>query len=1040
MRLLPTAATGVCSSRLALLAVLALLPVGLAAQTAPAAGGSGKSDDVIQLNPFEVKTDKDTSYGALNSTSVTKFNVELSKVPITADVFTQDFMNDVDATDINSMLLQYGAGMGQSFMDAAGNANNTQPGDRATDGDRFASPRLGSRGLPASYIRRDGFDVAATSTNGTSNFDVERVEVLKGPQGLLYGAGGPGGTIVVTSKQARFSSSTRTPRTSGQAQFRIDQYGGKRSLFDANVGTKNVAVRMVVLRQDDRQRRLFIGGLTQGYYGQVAVKLPFNSILRLEDEYTYSKRTTPNNISVNTGALDPRNGESLAYLLATNQTGATNPDPTGKPFTAGAIDNGHLDWFDYASFGGWRGEDRHSNHIVQATIESVWSSWFSTRIGYNWNKDMEVLNDSTISQLTAPGVSGNPTGDWAVSSNMFTTHRPQLHRSLQASGLLSNHLFSGHVTSQSAFGYDHEWIGSSPDDFGYFLSDANGAVTYDPTIRTNLGRTPMPVQWWSVGNGPLMHPFVPIETPTYLAQDGKHYSLIEKNPINPAWITPTNPWGNAAGQFPGTGISGINNGPWGFIQQRIDAFYATNYTQWYRDWIDTLVGFRHSHTANPVASGGNLTGSSYSNNSYNLGLDGRITNNLRWYAALSSTYDNPFGFSDPMGVPPPTSSAVGREAGLKFNFLDNRISGSVSYYRTNAKDENVAYGFGIVNNINPNGLNGIYKGQVGRNGFIPLDYTADGEELMVTAAPTSHWRIRLSAAISNGRVGTNKVYPIVYNDQFYVNGKAGGKGAVTYNDGSPFLVPTDPTKIKAVAGLRGQTNPSTLLGSTPTVQLTTDMMSTPGSPYYAWSSSTQDPANAAHWLPNAITAAGNIDPNSPVGKALQYFNKPGVGTALTGALDLPFADMQYTWPDPANTHGAFTVAKAGEKTVGYPAYAVSLTNAYEFSQGWLRGVGIVVSLNDSWQYRSYYYNTPDGSRVLFSQPSLGWIVNVNPYYQRKIFGRFMWRTQLNIANLFNHYLVVQTPNNGLGFTRPSSIGVAWYGQPRAISWTNTISF
>lgn len=1034
MRLLPKIAAP--TGGLALL--LACVPApGVAQTNADTAKNQG---DVVQLNPFEVRTDQDTSYGALNSTSVTRFNVELAKVPITADVFTQDFMRDVDATDINSMLMQFGAGMGTSFMDAAGNADNTQPGDRSTDGDRFAPPRLGNRGLPASYIRRDGFPVASTTTNGTSNFDIERVEVLEGPQGLLYGAGGPGGTIVATTKQARFGSSSRVAVTHGEAQLRIDQYGSKRGLLDANVGTKYVALRLVALRQDTRQRRLFIGDITTGYYGQLAIKLPLHSVLRLEDEYTYAKHTNPSNISVNFGsnAADPRNGDSLAYLLATNQAGANDPS-TGQPFSHfGAIDNGLLDWYNYASFGGWRAEDRHTNHIVQGILDTVWAPWLSTSVGYNWDKDMEVMNDSGITQLEAPGVGGNPFNDWAVGSGMNTTHHPQLHKSLHATALVTKNFFADKVKTQTALGYDHEWVGSSPDDFGYFLSDSSGAITYNSTIKTNLGRMPMPTQWWPVATGAQKHPLVPIETPVYKGQDGNYYALIERNPINSAWITPANPWGNAAGQFPGTGISGINNGPWAFIQQRVDAFYASNYTQWYRDWIDTLVGFRHTHTANPVASGGNLTGSSYSDNSYNLGLDGRITDTLRWYAGLSSTYDNPFGFSDPMGVPPPTSSAVGREIGLKFNPLNSRISGSLAYYSTNAKDENVAYGFGIVNNINPNGLNGIYKGQVGRNGFIPLDYTAEGEQLTVTAAPTPHWRIRLSAAVSDGKVGTDKVYDIVYNDQFFTNGKAGGKGPVTYNDGSAFLVPTDPTKIKALGNLRGQTNPATFLAGTPTEQLTTDMMSTPGNPYYAWGSTTQVAGGA--WATNNVNPAGQIGNSSPVYKALQYFNKPGVGTALTGALDLPISDMQYTWPDPANTHGKFVVAHAGEKTVGYPQYAISLTNAYEFSHGWLKGFGVVVSVNDAWRYRSYYYNMPDGSRALYSQPSLGWQVNLNPYYQRRIFGKYMWRTQLNIANLFNHYLVVETPNNGFGYTRAQSIGVAWYGQPRSISWTNSIAF
>src|SRR5262249_951860 len=153
-----------------------------------------------------------------NSNSVTRFNTELDKVPISADIFTEDFMRDVDTTSINGLLSTYGAGMGMVY---AAPTDLTQPGDRVLFGDRFSSPHLGIRGLSGGYIRRDGFTGNPTNTTNTSSFDIERVEVLRGPQGLLYGAGGAGGTIVSTSKLAQFG------RTAASLAERIDQYGSK---------------------------------------------------------------------------------------------------------------------------------------------------------------------------------------------------------------------------------------------------------------------------------------------------------------------------------------------------------------------------------------------------------------------------------------------------------------------------------------------------------------------------------------------------------------------------------------------------------------------------------------------------------------------------------------------------------------------------------------------------------------------------------------------------------------------------------------------
>src|SRR5215510_3521200 len=85
--------------------VLLLTPFAVCAQVAPPTPAA--TTEKIELSPFEVRTDRDTSYGALNSNSVTRFNTELDKVPISADIFTEQFMTDVGATSINELLSTY---------------------------------------------------------------------------------------------------------------------------------------------------------------------------------------------------------------------------------------------------------------------------------------------------------------------------------------------------------------------------------------------------------------------------------------------------------------------------------------------------------------------------------------------------------------------------------------------------------------------------------------------------------------------------------------------------------------------------------------------------------------------------------------------------------------------------------------------------------------------------------------------------------------------------------------------------------------------
>src|SRR3954464_11325044 len=57
-------------------------PLGAQTRT-PAPPASNARDETVTLNPFEVKADSDTSYGALNANSITAFNLPIDRLPVT---------------------------------------------------------------------------------------------------------------------------------------------------------------------------------------------------------------------------------------------------------------------------------------------------------------------------------------------------------------------------------------------------------------------------------------------------------------------------------------------------------------------------------------------------------------------------------------------------------------------------------------------------------------------------------------------------------------------------------------------------------------------------------------------------------------------------------------------------------------------------------------------------------------------------------------------------------------------------------------------
>ncbi len=143
------------------------LPTCLLAQAAPPAPASPPppSDKAVMLDPFEVKTSDDTGFGA-TTTSLTRFNVDLDKLPATADIMDKKFIDDVGVLTLEDLFKNYGAGGGMVLGTPETDSNSNQPGDY------YGSGQFSIRGLSAGVPRRNGFNAPATTYNTTTMFDV----------------------------------------------------------------------------------------------------------------------------------------------------------------------------------------------------------------------------------------------------------------------------------------------------------------------------------------------------------------------------------------------------------------------------------------------------------------------------------------------------------------------------------------------------------------------------------------------------------------------------------------------------------------------------------------------------------------------------------------------------------------------------------------------------------------------------------------------------------------------------------------------------
>ena len=545
--------------------------------------------EVVTLNPFEVQADSGNSYSTLNSNSITRFNTELNKMPLSADIFDQSFMSDVAATSVETMLQTYSAGAGYSGNDPGATA-------AASPGDHSSHANLQLRGFTASYIERDAlmpvgsfFNPGSTGSSFTSNFDIERAEVINGPQAMLYSGGGGGGVINVTSKQARLGQPD-----SGSLLYRVDQYGTKFKQADYGVGGNNFAVRFALIDATLDTRRINLSSSLEGYYLQVAGKVG-NTTVRVSGEQTTYNHLLSSSATLTAASTsaDSRNGASLAYLLATNQAGANTVNATGSPNGSGPIDGGLLNWGNVNSYGGYQEDDLTVNTFVLATADSTWTSWLSTQVSAGYDDFNYDLSNPGLSYY-APNSSSNPlTGSWAIGMTPGDLEEPGRAKAVRFVALATNDFFHGNAHSQTIVGGDFLRQDAAQLSYSYMQADANFNYVVNPaTIATIQGRTLLPKLFYPIANGPVTYPFFGPRSAT-VTIGGVNYRRGLENTVNPSLITPANPMGTV-------GTTGTYEIAKAFNQ----GWFGVNNTEWFGGKMDTLIGIRQANFFTQDADGG----------------------------------------------------------------------------------------------------------------------------------------------------------------------------------------------------------------------------------------------------------------------------------------------------------------------------------------------------------------------------------------------------------------------------------------------------
>lgn len=194
---------------------------GLLAQTA-APSAEPENEEVLQLSPFEVVAEEDSGYVASSTLAGTRIRTDLRDVGSAISVITKEFMKDIGATD-NSTLLQYttNAEVAGTRGTYAGLGNGTSVDETGSLRAPGGAQRV--RGLASADNTRDFF----TTDIPWDGYNVDRIDIQRGPNSILFGLGSPAGIVNASLNGASF-------RNRGGVEYRTGSYGSHRASLGVN--------------------------------------------------------------------------------------------------------------------------------------------------------------------------------------------------------------------------------------------------------------------------------------------------------------------------------------------------------------------------------------------------------------------------------------------------------------------------------------------------------------------------------------------------------------------------------------------------------------------------------------------------------------------------------------------------------------------------------------------------------------------------------------------------------------------------------------
>lgn len=249
---------------------------------------TSEDEEAIKMSPFQVNTDKDRGYHGGASMSGTRLNTDLDDIAASITVITKQQLLDTAAVDINDIFAYEVSTEGTRTYTANFN-------DGKADVDAVAnSPETANRvrGIGQANIAVGNF--AATSSIPIDTYNVDAVEISRGPNSSIFGVGEVSGTVNLVPAAANVA------RDFSKASVSYSSYETSRGTIDLNrVLFKNVlALRLNGVSEDrgfqrkpsyDKTHRLQLGA-TYKPFKYTTIRASFE---RFGEKFSRPNSSTP---------------------------------------------------------------------------------------------------------------------------------------------------------------------------------------------------------------------------------------------------------------------------------------------------------------------------------------------------------------------------------------------------------------------------------------------------------------------------------------------------------------------------------------------------------------------------------------------------------------------------------------------------------------------------------------------------------------------------------------------------------------------------